>query len=454
MNPIKTILISFFFIICGQQVLMAQNKNVIDQVVAIVGGKAILQSDIESQIMQIKAQGIALPGDPYCVVLEDLLFQKLLYNQALLDSVEVTDDRVEDVLDRRIRYFVQQIGSREKLEAYYGKTIDELKDEFRDIIREQELSQEMEQTITKNVRISPTEVKAYYKGLSQDSIPTISSELELAQIVLIPKLNEEEKKEVKDKLNQYRNRILKGESFATLAILYSEDPGSAKKGGELGFYSRGELYPEFEAVAFGLKPGEISEVVETKAGFHIIQMIERRGELINVRHLLIMPKVNPYTMLSVKNRLDSIAGLIRSGEMTFKDAALKFSDDPGKINGGAMINPYTGNTKFRPEEIESSLFFAVDKLENGQVTQALPTVLEDNKEAFRIVTVTNRTEPHKANLEMDYDYIQQLALQAKKRDAVKEWVERKIVTTYVHINDEYKGCAMNFEWLKPKNSGK
>lgn len=454
MNSLKTFLAGLCLIVLTQTGVFAQKGAVIDQVIAIVGGKAILKSDLESQILQIKAQGMALPGNPHCVVLEDMLFQKLLYNQAMIDSVTVSDDQVESVLERRLRFFIQQIGSREKLEAYYGKTIDELKDEFREIIREQELSQQMQQNITKNVRISPTEVRQFFRSLPEDSIPMIDSELELAQILIIPPVSLAEKNEVKDRLEQYRNRILKGESFSTLAILYSEDPGSARKGGELGFYGRGELYPEFEAVAFGLKPGEISEVLETKAGFHIIQMIERRGELINVRHILLQPKNNPYDMVNARNRLDSIANLVRNGEMTFAQAALQFSDDPGKINEGLLINPYTGNARFKPDQIEPSLFFAVDKLEKGQITGPLPTMTEDGKQAFRIVMVRKRTLPHKANLEEDYDYLQQLALEHKKRNAMNDWAERRIASTYVHIIEEFRSCDFDYNWIKPKSSSK
>ncbi len=437
-----------FIIAMTGSIVVSQQRVVIDQVIGVVGNSAILESDIINQQRQLEAQGVDFGVNPQCAVLDDVLYQKLLFNQAKLDSIEVADDQVEQVLERRIRYFIQQIGSREQLEAYYGKTIDELKDEFRELIREQELSQRMEAKITENVKVTPSEVRRFFNSLPQDSVPMVESEVVLAKIVKNPSVRKEEIDMVKERLEEFRQRVLQGENFSTLAILYSDDPGSARRGGELGFYARGELYSEFEAVAYGLRPGEVSEVVETQAGYHIIQMIERRGEQINVRHLLLMTKVSPIDLAQAKNELDSIKKLIVSGDITFDEAVIKFSEDPNKINNGLMVNPYTGTNRFRTEELEPTLFFAIDKLDVGGITEPLPMLSEDGKQAFRLVKLISRIEPHRANMQEDYDLIQGLALQQKQRLAIQNWINRKLTSTYVYLHENYQHCEFDFDWVR------
>ncbi|MFN3557516.1 MAG: peptidylprolyl isomerase [Bacteroidales bacterium] len=425
---------------------LAQDRVVIDQVVAVVGNSAILRSDLFNQQRQLESQGVRFGPNAACDILDDMLYQKLLFNQALLDSVEVSDLQVEQILERRLRFFIQQIGSREQLEAYYGKTIDELKDEFRPMVREQELSQIMESRITRNVRVTPSEVRRFFHNFHPDSIPTVESEMEMAQIVIKPAIDPEEKAHTRNRLNEFRDRILRGESFSTLAILYSEDPGSARRGGELGFHGRGELFTEFEATAFGLRPGEVSEVIETPAGYHIIQLIERRGEQINVRHILLQPKVSPLQLSEARSRLDSIRRVINNGEITWQEAALKFSDDPGKINGGAMINPFTNTTRFKVDEIDRNLFFAVDRLETGQISVPMPMMTEEGQQAFRIVKLTSRRDARVASLEGDYDFIQQLALEQKKMRVVQDWIRARVGNTYVFIHENYRNCNFSIRW--------
>jgi peptidyl-prolyl cis-trans isomerase SurA len=449
MNVFRKISLSLFLCLSVLYVSQSQDRVDIDKVVAVVGNSAILKSDLYNQKRQLESQGATFNNnDALCELLDEMLYQKLLFNQAVLDSIEISDMQVEQVLERRLRFFIQQIGSREQLEAYYGKTIDELKDEFRPLVREQELSQRMEAEITRNVRITPAEVRRFFTRLPSDSIPVVESEMELAHIVIKPKVDAEEIADVKRRLNDIRERVLKGESFTTMAILYSEDPGSARKGGELGFYGRGELYPEFEATAFGLRPGEISEIIETQAGYHFLQMIERRGDQINVRHILMMPKIAPSQLAKARTRLDSIKGLITSGEMTFAEAAMKFSDDPGKISGGAMINPYNNNVRFKNDEIEPNLFFVVDKLEEGNITNPVPMMTDEGKQAFRIVKVQKRIDAHAATLEGDYDYIQQIALNIKKMEVVRDWVNQKTNSTYIQINEEFISCSFTAPWTK------
>ena len=427
---------------------VSQEKVVIDQVIAVVGNSAVLESDIINQRRQLQGQGIDLGANPDCTLLDDVLFQKLLYNQAILDSLEVSDDQVEQVLDRRLRYFISQIGSREKLEAYYGKSVEELKEEFRDIVREQELGQQMEAKITADVRVTPSEVRSFFNRLPEDSIPMIESELVLGQIVKNPPVQPEEIANVKSRLEEFKQRVINGENFNTLAVLYSEDPGSARRGGELGFFGRGELYPEFEAAAFNLRPGELSDIVETQAGYHLIQMIERRGEQFNVRHILLQPKVSPLDLMAARQELDSIRTLIQNGEMTFSEAALRFSDDPGKINQGQMINPYTGTTRFKSEEIEPNLFFVIDQMEVGDISAPIGMITEEGQQAFRIVQLQSRTEPHRGNLQQDYDFIQQLALEEKQRKATEAWINSRLPNTYVFIHEKFRNCPFQLDWLK------
>jgi len=426
----------------------SQTGVVVDQVIAVVGNSAILKSDILNQRRQLQGQGVEIGDAPECIIMDDMLFQKLLFNQAIIDSVIVSDEQVEQVLDRRLRFFIQQIGSRERLEAYYGKSIDEIKDEFREVIREQEMARMMESQITQNLRVTPSEVREFFRRIPQDSIPLIETEIILAQIVKKPPVSQQEKDNVKSQLEEYRQRIIRGTSFATLAILYSEDPGSARRGGELGFFGRGELYPEFEAAAFTLRPGELSEIVETQAGFHIIQMIERRGEQFNVRHLLLRPKVSPIELNAARQQLDSLRNVIEQGQMTFEEAALQFSDDPGRINQGLMVNPVTGTNRFRPEDIDPNLFFVVDRMTVGSVSAPVGFTNEEDQQAFRLVKLVQRTEPRVANIQQDYDFIQQLALQEKRRRAILSWVKTRLPNTFVFIHESFRHCDYELDWLR------
>ena len=449
MNILSRALPALISLIIGITSLgIAQERVIIDQVVGVVGTSAILQSDLMAQRQQIEAQGVDLGPNPYCVLLDDMMFQKLLFNQALIDSIEVSESQVEQEIERRLRFFIQQIGSRERLEEYYGRTVEELREEFREPIREQEISRRMEAQVTRNVTITPSEVREFFINIPEDSIPMVESEMQLAKIFIEPTISQAEKDMIKERLEGFRQRVLDGESFRTLAILYSEDPGSARNGGELGFYSRGDLHPEFEAVAFSLRPGEVSDIVETRSGYHIIQLISRRGELVNVRHILLQPKVSPELEQETRNKLDSIRTLVMEGEMTFAEAARSFSDHPGGLNGGVMINPYTSTTRFRSDEIDPRVFFVVDRLEEGQISRPIETMTEGGRQAYQIVKVLERIDPHPANLQQDYDFIQQLALQRKKQQTVKRWVERRLQTTYIYVHEEFQHCTFEVGWLK------
>ena len=435
-------------ILMSSAVLGQETGKIIDQVIAVVGGNIILESEVEAQYMQYKMQEGITSGGPEikCSLLETMLYQKLLLNQAELDSVEVSDGQVEAEMDRRLRHYISMIGSPEKFEEYYQKTILEFKEELREQVRELIRVETVQQTITSNVNITPSEVRSFFRKIPNDSLPHINSEVEMAQVVKLPPINYEETEAVKNKLREFRLRVINGESFATLAILYSEDPGSAKHGGELGLFGRGEMFPAFEAAAFTLKRGEVSELVETEAGYHILQLIERRGEYVNVRHILLRPKVSPLDLAKAKIELDSIAKLIDNDVYTFEEAVNKFSDDPSKNNGGLLINPMTGTSLFDSDQMDPKVFFVVDKLKVGEISTPVQFQTQEGKDAYRILYMKSRTDPHKANLKQDWDKIQEWALEDKKQEAIGEWISDKSETTYIKINKEFDDCVFLNTW--------
>ncbi len=442
--------LSTMVIVFVSLVSQAQTGTVVDEVVAVVGSKPVLLSDIENQYLQYRAQG-GIRGsakETKCHIMESSLFSKLLLNQAELDSVEVTDKQVDGELERRIRYYIQQIGSKEKLEEYFKKPLHEIKEELRGVISDQMKVEMTQQKITKDIKITPSEVRNFFNELPIDSIPLVNTEYIIGQIIRKPKVGLAEEIEVKEKLRTLRKRIMNGESFSTLAVLYSEDPGSAAKGGEVGLFGRGELYPEYEAAAFKLKPGEISDIVKSKAGYHIIQLIERRGDFINTRHILLMPKVSPFELAKASKELDSVYTLLQKGSLSFEEAVQKISDDPNKINGGLMINPQSQNNRWDPEQLDPKVLYAVDKLEPGQFSKPMIYKSEDDKDAYRILYLKERTKPHRANIKDDYDRLQNWALDKKKSEALREWVGRKLAETYIRISAEYKECVYQQEWIK------
>ncbi len=445
---INTLFITTFLLAAVFLQAQEEEGKVIDQIIAVVGGNIVLESEVEAQYLQYRMQEGASGSSTTvkCSLFENMLYQKLLLNQAELDSVAVSDGQVEMEMDRRLRHYISLIGSVEKFEEFYQKSILEFKDELREQVKEMMLIESVQQTITSEVNITPSEVKSFFKELPQDSIPLLNSEVEIAQIVKLPPINREEEESVKNKLQEIKYRVLNGENFATLAILYSEDPGSAKDGGELGLFGRGEMFPEFEAAAFSLDKDEVSDIVETEAGFHILQMIERRGEYVNVRHILLRPKVSPLDLAKAKVELDSIAVLIENKEYTFDESVVEFSDDPSKNNGGLLMNPFTGSSLFESDQLDPKVFFVIDKLEIGEISTPVQFQTEDGKDAYRILYLKRRTEPHKANLKQDYDKIQEWSLENKKMEVINDWIEDKAASTYVKVNDKYQDCVFVNTW--------
>ncbi|GHS85870.1 peptidylprolyl isomerase [Bacteroidia bacterium] len=444
----KNILKVLFFFTMASSLVHAQGKIMLDEIVVVVANKMIKHSDIEAQIANLKMQGTAVTDQSYCELLEQLMVTKLYENQAELDSLFVSETEVEANIDRRIRYFIQQIGSREKLESFYNKSVVAIKEEFREMIRSQMIAGQMENKITEDVRVTPNEVRQFFEQLPPDSVPLVQTEYEVSQIIKKPVITQAQKDATKAKLNEYRDRILKGERFSALAAFYSEDPGSAKKGGELGFFNRGEMYSEFESTAFSLKEGELSPVIETKAGFHILQLIERRGESVNVRHLLLQTQPSAEELYAAQKFLDSVAKLIRDSVHSFDEAAQLFSDDPSGRTGGLYTSPYSGNARMVSEEMEPDVFFIIDKFEIGQVSNASPMQNEDREQAMRILQLRNRTSPHKANLQSDYDKIYTIALNEAKQKAMEDWLVKKIKTTYIKQTNKAESCTFKYRWDK------
>jgi peptidyl-prolyl cis-trans isomerase SurA len=425
-------------------------ETVVDQVIGVVGNHIILKSELENQYFQMIRQGMSEEeGGNKCEMFEDMLFNKLLLHQAAIDSITVTDNQVESDMDGRIRYFISQIGSEQKLEEYYGKSIDKIKEEFRITVKNQLLSRQVQSKITQGVSVTPAEVKAFFNKIPKDSLPYVNSEIEIAQLMISPVVSDAAKVEARKKLEEMRERIVSNKtSFITLATLYSEDPGSARKGGELGFVERGSFVPEFEAVAFKLKEGQVSEIIETMFGFHILELIERRGERINIRHILVTPKITGEDMREARAKLDSIRNLIISTDtLTFSEASARFSDDKEtKYNGGLIVNPQNGTTRWEVDKIDPALFFAVDKLKTGEISQPVLMDLPGGKKAYRILMVKTRTEPHKANLKDDYQMLQDAALSEKQHLVTQKWIEKKLSSTFYRIADDYKSCP--FETFK------
>ena len=433
----------FFTIISNAQ------PQLLDKVVAIVGKNPLLFSEVETTLLQQKEK-IEAGANAKCKIFEDLLFQKLLLAQADRDSIVVADTEVENELNRRIQYYVGMLGSEEKFEAYYGKRISVFKDELKDDVKNQLLAQKMQQKITGDTKLTPNEVRTFFSLLPLDSLPLINSELELGHIVRKPPITDEAKAAVRAQLDVFRNRVTNGESISVIAALYSEDPGSAKNGGYYEF-GRGQMVPEYEAVAFRLKTGEVSEIFETSYGYHFMQLVARKGEMVQVRHVLMSPKISQLEVLKAKEELDSIRQIIADGTMTFSEAALKFSSDKDtKQNGGLIINPNSNSTKWELTEIgevdQNLVFMLENQMKVGDVSPVIQYVGSDAKQAWRIVYLKSRTEPHKANIKDDYIKLLNMATFEKQKTAIKHWIEKKSKSTYIKIDDEFNTCKLEYNW--------
>ena len=449
----KKLIISILCIVCTSLSTWAQGGGTpIDGIVAVIGKEVILQSDLEKHFIDYKSQyrNIDNPEEVYCQILENLMFNKLLVHQAELDSLEVTDEEVEYRLNSRISYFLQQVGGDVKyIENYFKKPMSEIKKEMRELMREQALIEQVQYQITGDITITPSVVKRFANEISPDSMPIVPTSYVFGEIVKIPPVSEEEVNSVKEQLNGYRERILRGEKMSLLARLYSDDPGSAAHGGDLGFVERGTTYPEFEAAAFNLKSGEVSQVIKTQAGYHIIQMIERRGESVHVAHILIQPKPSTDEQVKAITYLDSVRQIILNEKLSIEEAAKRFSEGPTKDNGGLAINPYTNSNVFDKQTLDEGTFATINKLIPGEYSECVPFVNDDGIMAYRLIYLTERVSEHKANIVEDYDMIKNAALENKKYDALEQWLVDKVKVTNIKLNAQYKECDFVTKWQIP-----
>jgi peptidyl-prolyl cis-trans isomerase SurA len=422
-------------------------QQVLDKVIGVVGKYPILLSDLQNSMLDEEESG--LPPDK-CKNFEMLVFQKLLVAQADHDSVTVTDAEVETELSRRMAYYIQKFGSEEKLEKFYGKRTNVLKDELRGDVQEKMLSEKMRGKIGGTAKLTPAEIRQFYNGIPLDSLPLINSEVELQQLVRKPKFSENAKKEARETIESYRQRVVSGQStIQILARLYSEDPGSAKDGGFYPNVARGVMDPSFEAVAFRLKTDEVSQVFETAYGYHFIQLVARKGELLDLRHILIMPKMTNDDYFNCKKQLDSIYTAIREGNIGFEDAVRKFSDDADtKQNSGLMVNPQNASTKFDNEtlsQLDQNMIVTLNSMKVGELSKPMQYSERDGRPSFRVLKLKNRIDPHKANLKEDYQKLSMMATQDKNEKDVKDWIKKRSKNTYIKLDAEYS-CKFENDW--------
>lgn len=445
----KTLLFFFFqFFIFGT----FEAQKLVNQIVAQVGDNIILWSDIETQRLQLPDKEKAMEGKD-CQILEQLLLEELLVNQALIDSLVISDEQVDAEMENRLRIMENKMGGRENLESFYGKSTVAIKEEFRTIIRNKMLAQEMERKITGDITVTPKEVAAFYQKLPKDSIPFINMKLSFQQIVQFPELTAADKKLAYDQLVDIRKQIVSGgKSFETMARLKSMDPGSASQGGKIAA-SKGMMVPQFEAALYDLKPGEVSEIVETMYGYHIIKLVSRKGDDYTVLHILIMPEYSSASISLASARMDSCYQLLSRNAITWDEAVLRFSNDEAtKQNKGVLTNPYTMDIYWDMEqlnEIDQQIYLLTDALESGGVS--LPSLYMDlfeRKQGIRIVRLQNRVAAHQANLEEDYALIKLAAENDKKQKMLDDWTRTKIPNAYIRLDSQFQACNFRVNWLK------
>tara|TARA_X000000950_G_scaffold42027_3_gene46294 strand:+ start:62778 stop:64094 length:1317 start_codon:yes stop_codon:yes gene_type:complete len=435
----------FFLIIIITTFSIIINAQDIDKIIAVVGDEIVLHSDVENQYLQYISQGVTRNEELRCEVLEDLMTQKLLIFSCKQDSIFVTKEEIEQEVETRVNYYIDQIGSIEKVEQYFEKDIYQIKKVLSELVEDQFLIQRMQSSITKEVKITPFDVNEYYEKMDKSELPLIEDRYKLSQIIIKPKMSEDQINKLTDRLNAFRKRVLNGEDFKVLAALYSDDPGSANNGGEIGFVSRGTFVPEFEKVAFRLKKDEVSEIVKTNFGYHIIQLIERRGDQVNVRHILLKPKYSSTSLQNARLKIDSIYNKIKNNEISFSQAIKSYSDDDTKNNNGLLINPSNGSSTYTITELGSSIKYLIEGLDENDFTK--PVKVESNEGSiYRILNVVDKISSHTANLDLDYDFFQTQALNFKKQEKLDDWIDKRIKNTYVELKEMDKNCKSRYKW--------
>jgi peptidyl-prolyl cis-trans isomerase SurA len=445
--------IGYFLILlllCGNSV---KAQSIVESVAAIVGNEVIYLSDLENMVADMRRQNPRISADDIrCDIFQQMLVQKLFLDQSRIDSITVGDNAVEGQVDLRINDAIRRAGSEQALEGYFKKSMLEIRRDIRKNLLDEEIVREVRDKITKDVTVTPATLKKYFSSISKDSIPVIPAKYQLSIIQLDPPSNEDNKAEARQRLLDLRSQILEGKSFAVLARLYSEDPESAKNGGEIGYLTRGELEKEYADVAFSLTKNTVARIVETKFGFHIIQLIDRKGDMVNTRHILIRPKIKPEQATKALAKLDSIANAIRKNDITFEAAALKYSTHKdSRINGGKFVssNPSDRVTWFTLEELNPDMYMRIRDMKVGEISDAFRTTDENNSEVFRIIRLDNILPAHTANLKDDYQSMYNAALELENNKVLQKWIKNKIGITYIKIADEFKTCEFLKEgWLK------
>ena len=449
----KKILICLFTLLSG--IIPAQvqaQDNIVDEIVWVVGDEAILRSDVEEQRIRYQYDGTQIEGDPYCFIPEQLALQKLYLDQAKIDSVYADEKNVSTQVDMRINYLVSQIGSKEKLEEYFGKSLNELKEELREMVHNQQIIQQMQRKIVGDIKATPAEVRRFYNKIPQDSLPVIPAQVEVQIITVEPKVSQQAIEEVKARLRDFQSRIESGDSeFSTLAILYSEDTESAKRGGEIGYMGKGQLVPEYANVAFGLQDSrKVSKIVESEFGYHIIQLIDKKGDRVNTRHILLKPKVSLDAKDQAKKRLDSIADFVRNGRLKFEDAVTLYSGDKYTRNSsGLMANPKTGNSKFELQDLPQEVAKVAYNLKVNEISDPFVMINSSGNEVFAIIRLKSSTKAHKANMTDDYLELKNLYQEKKSYEKLTEWIKSKQKGIYIHIDEKWRNCEFQFPgWVK------
>lgn len=449
-------IIVVFFLACISGAALAQD-NVIDEIVWVVGDDAILRSDIEAQRLYLANEGQRLDGDPYCVIPEQMAIQKLYLNQAKIDSVEVGEAQVIQQVDQWMNFAINQIGSREKLEEYFNKKYSQIKDERKEMVREQQVVQQMQQKLVGEIKLTPSEVRKYFSQLSKDSLPNIPTTVEVQIITMEPKIPFNETDAIKARLRDFTDQISSGKiEFSSLARLYSEDPESAKRGGELGFMGKGQLLPEFANVAFNLNdPKRVSQIVQTEYGYHIIQLIEKRGDRINCRHILLKPEVAEKELTEATSRMDSLYTDLAATKFTFEEAATFVSyDKDTRNNKGLMVNQnfeseYVNTPRFEMQELPQEVGKVVYDMKVGDVSKPFRMITSKQREVVAIVKLKARTEGHKANLSDDFQALKAIVEGRKRAELLDAWIGKKQKTTYVRISEGWKNCDFKYPgWIK------
>jgi len=438
----------------GDDSVAIAEQSIIDEVIWVVGDEAILKSDVEAMRLQAIQEGQRFDGDPDCIIPEQLAVQKLFLQQAQIDSIEVTDAEVVAEADQQLDYWIQMIGSREKLEEYKKQSISQIRSELRDALRDRRTVAKMREKLVEDITVTPADVRRYFKDMPQDSLPFVPTEVEVQIITQTPRIPQEEIDRVKDELRSFTDRVTRGEiSFSSLARLYSEDPGSANRGGELDYTGRGMLDPAFANVAFNLTdPKKISKIVESEFGFHIIQLIDKRGDKIKCRHILMKPQVSQESVNAGLARLDSVRNDIIAEKFTFEQAASALSDDKDTRNNFGLMSNSTQmsrTSRFQMQDLPQEVAKAVSSLKMGGISAPFEMINSRGKTVCAIAKLKNRVEGHRATITEDYQILKNVVLEKRRSEAIHDWVKNKIKNVHVRINDRYKNCNFEYQgWIK------